>query len=822
MKQKKIFELPFIGISEFEGYDILYNNDGNYSVVIKIQNMALQYAANHEIYEEYHNLLGQVIKILGEGFVIQKTDIIAQKMFTQKNPKQDYLGKKYFEYFEGRAYNELTTYLTVTKENNKSKFFSYEAKELKDFVLKINKITDIFSNQKVSSSVLTNKAIEHLFSRFQAYNFTDEQFSIGNIACDEQGVYFGKKSLKAISLIDIDELNIPNSISTYAVKNEIGKDFPIDNFSFLLSVPDCETVLYSQVVFIPEQSKLKRELELKKKRHSSMPDPANKVSVDDIEEMFLSIAQNNELLVYAHFSIFLFGDNGKIEKAINYVDTNLFAIGIIPGKNTYNQMELYRASICGNVSELKKYDKFLTSRAAAICFFFKESLPKSENSDYLLYFTDRQGIPLGIDTSELPMQANRISNRNRFILGPSGSGKSFFTNSYAKQCRELGADIVLVDTGHSYQGLCRYFNGKYITYKEDKPITMNPFKIEEIENNEEKRQILVSLVGLIWKGVDGKLNQVEDSILSKCVADYYTDYFSNDGIVAELKFDTYYKFSCTLVEKIISDERIKHFDLDEYRFILKKFYKGGIYEKILNDDFDDTLFNESFIVFEIDSIKEHKLLFPITTLIIMDVFIQKMRYKKNKKVLIIEEAWKAIASPMMAGYILYLYKTVRKFLGEAIVVTQELGDIIGNAIVKDSIISNSDTICLLDQSKFKDNFNEIAKLLSINDVEKNKIFTINKLDNKENRGRFKEVYIKRGAVGEVYGVEVPLEEYLTYTTERPEKEALEVYLTYYEGYELSLDSFINDLKESSWTLPAFKKHIKKTNAVYNILRKVIW
>jgi len=816
MKQKKVFELPFIGISEFEGYDILYNNDGNYSVVIKIQNMAQQYAANHEIYEEYHNLFGQVIKILGEGFVIQKTDIIAQKMFTQKNPKQDYLSKKYFEHFEGRAYNELTTYLTVTKENNKSKFFSYEAKEFKDFVLKINKVTDTFSNQKVSSSVLTKKAIEHLFSRFQAYNFTDEQFSIGNIACDEHGVYFGEKSLKAISLIDIDELNIPNNISTYAVKNEIGKDFPIDNFSFLLSVPDCETVLYSQVVFIPEQSKLKRELELKKKRHSSMPDPANKVSVDDIEEMFLSIAQNNELLVYAHFSIFLFGDNSKIEKAINYVDTNLFAIGIIPGKNTYNQMELYRASICGNVSELKKYDKFLTSRPAAICFLFKESLPKSENSDYLLYFTDRQGIPLGIDTSELPMQTNRISNRNRFILGPSGSGKSFFTNSYAKQCRELGADIVLVDTGHSYQGLCRYFNGKYITYKEDKPITMNPFKIEEIENNEEKRQILVSLVGLIWKGVDGKLSQVEDSILSKCVADYYTDYFSNDGIVAELKFDTYYQFSCNLIEKIILDERIKHFDLDEYRFILKKFYKGGIYEKILNDDFDDTLFNEPFIVFEIDSIKEHKLLFPITTLIIMDVFIQKMRYKKNKKVLIIEEAWKAIASPMMAGYILYLYKTVRKFLGEAIVVTQELGDIIGNAIVKDSIISNSDTICLLDQSKFKGNFNEIAKLLSINDVEKNKIFTINKLDNKENRSRFKEVYIKRGAVGEVYGVEVPLEEYLTYTTERPEKEALEVYLSYYEGYELSLDSFINDLKESSWPLPTFIKHINKTNAVYKV------
>jgi hypothetical protein len=90
---------------------------------------------------------------------------------------------------------------------------------------------------------------------------------------------------------------------------------------------------------------------------------------------------------------------------------------------------------------------------------------------------------------------------------------------------------------------------------------------------------------------------------------------------------------------------------------------------------------------------------------------------------------KAIASPLMAGYLFYLYKTVRKFWGEAIVVTQELGDIIGNAVVKDSIINNSDTICLLDQTKFKDNYKEIAALLSINETERKKIFTINQLDN---------------------------------------------------------------------------------------------
>ena len=220
-----------------------------------------------------------------------------------------------------------------------------------------------------------------------------------------------------------------------------------------------------------------------------------------------------------------------------------------------------------------------------------------------------------------------------------------------------------------------------------------------------------------------------------------------------------------------------------------------------------SLFESPFIVFEIDAIKEHKILFPITTLIIMDVFLQKMRIKKNRKCLIIEEAWKAIASPMMAGYILYLYKTIRKFRGEAIVVTQELDDIIGNKIVKESIISNSDCLCLLDQSRFKDNYEEIAKLLSLNKVEQSKIFTINKLDNKEGRGRFKEVYIKRGATGEVYGVEVSLEEYLTYTTERAEKDAIRLYFREHNNYQKAIEAFVLDYRKSGLELHEFVENL---------------
>lgn len=771
-----------------------------------IENPAMQYAANPESYEMYHTCFGQIVKLLTDNYILQKTDIIAVKTFRKAQVKKDYLSQKYFEHFAGRKYRDVQTYLTITKQNKKSRFFTYSQKEVTEFYNTIFKVEDTLNSYGISTKKLDDRELKNLFIAFMGFDFSNEQFALGNIACNKHGLDFGDKSLRVVTIVDPEQMNLPNTMQTFKTPESSGSDYPSDNFSFLLNIPDAHTVLYNQVVFIPDQLKVKKDLELKKKRHSSMPDPENQLSVHDIEDMFLDIAQNNELIVKAHYSILVCADELKLPKACNYVDTNLFGLGIIPGKNTYNQMELFRAAIPGNADELKVWDKFAISRPAALCFFFKENLMQSEESDYLLYFTDRQGIPVGIDTSERPLQTGRMNNRNRFVLGPSGSGKSFFTNSYVKQCHELGADVILVDTGHSYHGLCRYFGGKYITYREDRPITMNPFKIEIVENNEEKREILKSLIGLIWKGVDGKLSQVEDSILAKCIADYYTDYFGKRQYVSSLSFNSFYEYSVDTINGIVDTTGIR-FDTQEYRFILKKFYKGGIYDKILNDDFDNTLFNESFIVFEIDSIKEHKLLFPITTLIIMDVFIQKMRYKKNKKILVIEEAWKAIASPMMAGYILYLYKTVRKFAGETIVVTQELDDIIGNEIVKNSIIANSDTICLLDQAKFKDSFDDIAKLLSINKVERSKIFTTNQLDNKTGRSRFKEVYIRRGAVGEVYGVEVPLQEYLTYTTERSEKEAVELYLEKFEDYQRAMDAMISDLKQSGKTLPQFIKAV---------------
>ena len=803
MAAKTRFEIPYAGIDKSGEFDLLIGKNGDCSVIIRIVNPVIRYSAYAAGYDEVHGLLLNIVKVLGDGYLIQKHDIVSRSKWTPGNAGE-YLQQKFDLHFEGRECMRVETYVTLTRQVKKGSFFVYDARLLRDFRQAAAKVLDLLP----SPEVLDEAGINAFVLKLLGMNFRNEGITLDNLSPGETEIRSGSKVIRNISLVNIDSIDLPPEVGTHIELNdkESIRGFPVDFLSFLFRVPGTDVIVYHQVIEVPNQTMTLRKLEQKKKRHSGIPDPANQLCVEDIDQLLTDVARENQLLVNCHFNILIAATEELIQKAANYVESSLFQLGIIPSKNAYNQLELFRSTLPGNAVELKTYDWFLTTADAAACFFFKESLPKDEPSDFLIRFTDRQGVPVGMDPADLPMRTGRINNRNRFVLGPSGSGKSFFMNALIEQYMLYNMDMVIVDTGHSYSGLCSYYNGKYITYTDKSPITMNPFRMTEEEYNIEKKDFLCTLIGVAWKGAEGSFSPVERDVIANVLSAYFSKFFADGG---DLRFDTFYEFALIRIPEIKAEEKIM-FDFDEFRYVLKKFYKGGEFAPILNKEADRSLFTERFIVFEIDSIKEHKILFPIVTLIIMDVFIQKMRYRSDRrKTLVVEEAWKAIASPLMAGYLLYLYKTVRKFWGEAIVVTQELGDIIGNAVVKDSIISNSDTICLLDQTKFRDNYQEIAALLSISETERRKIFTINQLDNTEGRGRFKEVYIRRGSSGEVYGVEVSLEQYLTYTTEKPEKSAVESYTNRFGSYQEGLDAFIADLRESGLTLPQFIRNVNQ-------------
>ena len=668
--------------------------------------------------------------------------------------------------------------------------------------------------------------------------------------------------------MDVDCAALPSLIRPYTNIEVNNTEMPVDLVSVVDSIPNAETVIYNQVIFLPNQKRELSLLDKKKNRHASIPNPNNQMAVEDIKRVQEVIARESKQLVYTHFNMVVAVSAGAdLQKCTNHLENAFGRMGIHISKRAYNQLELFVGSFPGNCYTLnEEYDRFLTLSDAAMCLMYKERVLHSEETPLKIYYTDRQGVPVAIDITGKEGKNKLTDNSNFFCLGPSGSGKSFHINSVVRQLHEQGTDVVMVDTGNSYEGLCEYLGGKYISYTEERPITMNPFRINREEYNIEKIDFLKNLILMIWKGADSQIPEIEFRIVEQIIIDYYDAYFNGftrytdeqrevllknlfaaasrknpnkpprevDEMVrkqievlearraalkvSELNFNSFFDYSFDRLEQICTENDITTISYSTYSTMLQPFYKGGAYEKILNENVDSALFDETFIVFEVDAIKENKKLFPIVTLIIMDVFLQKMRIKKNRKVLVIEEAWKAIASPLMAEYIKFMYKTARKFWASVGVVTQEIQDIIGSEIVKEAIINNSDVVMLLDQSKFKERFDEIRKILGLTEVDCKKIFTINRLENKEGRSFFREVFIRRGTTSGVYGVEEPHECYMTYTTERAEKEALKLYKKELRcSHQEAIEAYCRDWDASGIgkSLP-FAQKVNETGRVLNL------
>ena len=874
-KRKHIFQNIYFSVEDTDGVGVLYTKTGEYSAVLKIENPVQKYSADIDSYYDFTHLFSALAQTLGEGYALHKQDIFVRKQFA-KEPEhnQEFLSASYFRYFNGRPYTDSLCYLTITQEAKKSRLFSYDSKKWRDFLVKIYKVRDLLRDSGVQVKFLNKAEASEYVDRYFAMNFKDRTVSMTNVKSDDETVSMGDKRCKVYSLVDVDCAALPSLIRPYTNIEVNNTEMPVDLVSVVDNIPNAETVVYNQIIFLPSQKRELALLDKKKNRHASIPNPSNQMAVEDIKQVQDVIARESKLLVYTHFNMVVgVPADTDLQKCTNHLENAFGRMGIHISKRAYNQLELFVSSFPGNCYSLnEEYDRFLTLSDAAVCLMYKERVQHSEETPIKIYYTDRQGVPVAIDITGKEGKNKLTDNSNFFCLGPSGSGKSFHLNSVVRQLHEQGTDVVMVDTGNSYEGLCEYFGGKYISYTEERPITMNPFRINREEMNVEKTGFLKNLVLLIWKGTQGTVTKTEDRLIEHVITEYYDAYFNGfegftpqqredlrkslviddrnssekrhesereravriEGIideiegrrkelkVEELSFNSFYEYSVQRIPDICEENRITGIDLSTYRYMMKDFYLGGNHEKTLNENMDSSLFDETFVVFEIDSIKDDPLLFPLVTLIIMDVFLQKMRIKKNRKVLVIEEAWKAIASPLMAEYIKFMYKTARKFWASVGVVTQEIQDIIGSEIVKEAIINNSDVVMLLDQSKFKERFDTIKTILGLTDVDCKKIFTINRLENKEGRSFFREVFIRRGTTSGVYGVEEPRECYMTYTTERAEKEALKLYKRELQcSHQEAIEAYCRDWNTSGIgkALP-FAQKVNEAGCVLNLTTKI--
>ena len=592
-------------------------------------------------------------------------------------------------------------------------------------------------------------------------------------------VRVGEKEVLCFTLSDVESL--PHGVDVMAGYGPLSSDstpFAVGNVLPVgLLLPGNH--VYNQYLCIEDGPAALRDFEQQARylNSLSMYSSENAINRDWTRKFIQEAIQQQRTVCRAHFNLMVWTQQPEqLDFLRSRASAAIAQLDCLPKHNTLDAARLLWAGIPGNAGDLPLEDTFYTFVEQAVCLFNLESSYRSSLSPFGIRLCDRFGKPVWVDLSDEPLERGWITNRNKFIIGPSGSGKSFFTNHLVRQYYEQGTHVMLVDVGHSYRGLCdlihrktRGQDGVYLTYEEHRPITFNPFYTEDGQFSIEKKESIKTLLLTLWKKETEPFTRPEEVALSDAVEQYLKRIRAQPGSGS---FNGFYEY-CDDEDGLRAYLRTKkyekdYFDLQKFLLTLQPFYRGGEYDYLLNSDLKIDLLNKRFVVFELDNIKDHPILYPVVTLIIMETFVAKLRRLDNvRKMILIEEAWKAIAKAGMATYIQYLFKTVRKHFGEAVIVTQEIDDLIGNAIVKDAVINNSDCKILLDQSKYQHRFEEIRQLLGLTEKQKQLVLSVNR--DLDPLRKYKEVFIALGARSKVYATEVSMEEYATYTTEQKEQ-----------------------------------------------------
>ena len=782
----------------------IVSKDADLTVAFEVELPEL-YTVTADEYEAMHSSWIKAVKVLPEHSVVCKQDWFVKETYRPKTDdgEQSFLTRSYELHFNERPYLNHKCYLFLTKttrerSRRKSDFNTLcrgflLPKEITDkdaaarFLEAVEQFERIMNDsghirlRRLETDEITGtKERPGLVEKYFSLSLEDETAVLQDICLKPGRMRIGDKRLCLHTLSDTEDL--PGRLSTDMRYERMSTDRSDCRLSFAAPVGlllSCNHI-YSQYVFIDDAQEILQMMEKNSRNMLSLSKYSRSNAVNrEWTEMYLDEAHTKGVLpVRCHCNVIAWAEDAEEFRRIrNDTGSQLAMMECTPRYNTIDTPVIYWAGIPGNAGDFPSEESFYTFLEQAVCLFAGETNYRSSPSPFGIRLADRQnGIPVHVDISDLPMKKGIITNRNKFILGPSGSGKSFFTNHLVRQYYEQGAHILLVDTGNSYQGLCRMIhdrtNGKdgiYITYEEDNPISFNPFYTESGKFDVEKRDSINTLILTLWKREDESPKRSEEVALSGAVNAYIRKISENRNIRPD--FNGFYEFVADDYRRMIEEKKVreKDFDIDGFLNVLEQFYRGGDYDFLLNSDKELDLTGKRFIVFELDNISSNKVLLPVVTLIIMETFIAKMRRLKGiRKMILIEECWKALMSANMSEYIKYLFKTVRKYFGEAVVVTQEVDDIISSPIVKEAIINNSDCKILLDQRKYINKFAHIQRLLGLTEKEKGQILSINQANHP---GRFyREVWIGLGGTcSAVYATEVSEEEYFTFTTEESEK-----------------------------------------------------
>ena len=794
-------KLPLLAVE----HGCIISKDADITVAFEVVLPELFTLTSQE-YEAMHSAWCKAIKVLPHYSVVHKQDWFVSEKYRPELQKENlsFLDRSFERHFNERPYLAHKCYLFLTKTTKErmrqqSNFSTLcrgkiLPKELNhEMIVKFMESVDQFERILNDTGYIHLKRMQDdeivgtadkagLIEKYFSLSIDDSVACLEDIDLSSKEMRIGDNRLCLHTLSDTEV--VPGNIDTDLRYERLSTDRSDCRLSFASPVGlllSCNHI-YNQYVFIDNSDENLERFEKTARNMNSLSkySRSNAINKEWID-LYLNEAHSKGLnSVRCHCNIMAWSDNDEdLRRVKNDVGSQLATMGCMPRHNTIDCPTLFWAAMPGNEADFPSEESFYTFIEPAVCFFTAETNYRSSLSPFGIKMVDRlTGKPIHLDISDEPMKRGITTNRNKFILGPSGSGKSFFTNHLVRQYYEQGTHVLLIDTGNSYEGLCNLIHnrshgedGVYYTYTEDSPISFNPFYTDDGVFDVEKKDSIKTLLLTLWKSEGDRVTKTESGELGSALSMFLEKMAKDKDIVP--CFNSFYEFMRDEYRAEMAQRPIpiykQDFDIDNFLTTLRQYYHGGRFDFLLNSEENIDLLNKRFVVFEVDSIKENKELFPIVTIIIMEAFINKMRRLRGiRKMIIVEEAWKALSTANMAEYMKYLFKTVRKYFGEAVVVTQEVDDIISSPIVKETIINNSDCKILLDQRKYMNRFDQIQELLGLTDKEKSQILSINMANNPTRL--YKEVWIGLGGTqSAVYATEVSREEYFCYTTEETEK-----------------------------------------------------
>ncbi|WP_439185417.1 TraG family conjugative transposon ATPase [Carboxylicivirga taeanensis] len=792
MKVKSIKEtLPVLG---FDG-DVLLSNNLDMTIGIELQLTELLACSESDL-SKLHDTFRRLLAMLPAGTLLHRQDYFIEQVYQSKDETSSFLSQSYLKHFKGRSYLAHKAYLFISLMNTgllKTFLGSsliqpgrvrQNARQQTDQLEEIrDNVVAQLRQGGIPSQCLSQSDLYQLMQNYLGMNFQEPTQMLGNLDFRDH-LKVMNHFVECYSLSDYN--HVPSEVS--CVSRHSSTSLPVS-----MVYPICFGLPFSHItncfIYKGPQNIIKAQLEAARKKIYSLSkfSTENKLNAELISQFLETVQQGGEPIVQVHANLMLFDESLQgLKVKRSEAGTAFSQMNCLPYRHSFDLPLMYWANMPGS-TQLPETELMLMQTGEACCFLNFEGAIQSSDSSFYIHFSDRQnGCPVKVDISDEPMQKHQIHNRNKIIIGGSGSGKSFLTNHLMRHYAESDkCHVVLLDVGRSYELLVHYLNdylkdkggAMHVEFTEATPISFNPFVLTDGLSTERKQTIL-SVLYTIYKP---NLSEIDKDVIAQSVTAYYKAHNTQHS------FNSYYEFVQQWIPRLVKDKGLM-FNCGEFFFILSKYYQGGEYDYLLNKEMQtDEFFQCPFIVFELDNIKDHPIIFPVATLIIIDIFMQKMRrLKGTRKIICIEEAWKAIATPQMADYIKYFFKTIRKFFGEAIVVTQEIEDVISSPIIKDAIINNADTKILLDMRKFANKFETISQVLGLTPFQKEQILSVN--NNLPAKRKLKECFVGLGSYSRVFAVEVSQAEYYCYTSEEKEKEYIKQQLLYYNSFIDFLES----------------------------------